>query len=1160
MLKQPSALDTVFCPHCHTLLLDADICPNGDWIRPESGGQAGTPVWQQDLEGEIGKPYLTLATAGSLLIAGIEKGERRDDRYSELIALDTQSGTVRWTHDLASNRFARFITLAGDLLISSSEHLGVLAGTQCHVQALNVQTGQTLWETELPAHSHSAPAVIGSLLLIVASDHRVYALNEADGTIAWRSSELPNWSPAPPTVGDDSIYIGGFTHVITSITSDGREKTLFLNESETDWFDIPFAYNNGILYAPSSSRQLHAIDAAGGAVKWSQSSTRGASAPPIVSEDQIFLPVKAQPSGRYILRAMDQVAGETQWEFDAHKHILVPPLLSEGILYFGSRGGIFYAVDAATGELCWQIEVEQAVRSTAVISGSYLFFGTANGTIQCMRWRAETQEPMLPADSYRIDGDWLLAGTAATRAEQWLDAAADFEHADHPVVAAQLYERCGAWELAAPLYEQCNHYQQALSAYEKIGDRQKMAEMQLKLHQPQLAAGLFVDLGDHARAAAIYHENGHLRRAAAHYAMAGDTEQAIKLYLALKQPESAAELAEEAGDVDQAVAIWVEIDNFEHAAKLLVANDRRAEAASLLESNDLVHSAAALWSDIGDKEQAGQIFDRAHLWSDAARCYEEAGLTVKAAQAYFLAGEARQAADLYMAAGKLQKALTIYAQLKAFRSIAKVYEQQEQWQDAAQAYIAAKPPRYETAAKCFARAQAWAQAAQAYEDAGLIDEAVASWQKSDTPRRGAELLREQGSLRQAAALFVKIGNLQDAAEIELELGDIKEAVTHYRELGNDERAVQVARAYQRWDIISELARESGDFEQEAEAALALAREFPGEDYLHFRAAAQAYVRAAQKQEASEDRLISDEAIARLWELAAKYFDQGMIEDKQLIIQSQRQARRLRHWPEIVIEVEVERKLVIDRWDGLIVNVKNIGYGMARHVSTKVIAGEFEGKLDTSLFSGILPGRTERIRLNVRPRSAGSSVPLDIRISYMRVDHEIVERDISTEVPVHDYESKSMTSEGQIGKRGPIKLHRDDDYEDDQRRQTIIVHGNLVTVGSVSGGSMAIGDSSSAGTTSSTLQPEVESPSAPDRSAALSTLSEKIDANLTLDEINTLARNLGIDYVELPGTVKIEKAYALVEKLAENGRLEPLFALLAANKSAAQIDWRAGFKE
>jgi formylglycine-generating enzyme required for sulfatase activity len=526
----------------------------------------------------------------------------------------------------------------------------------------------------------------------------------------------------------------------------------------------------------------------------------------------------------------------------------------------------------------------------------------------------------------------------------------------------------------------------------------------------------------------------------------------------------------------------------------------------------------------------------ANLWTDAAHYYEEAELNVKAADAYFLAGEARQAADLYMAAGKLQEALKIYVQLQAYRSIAKIHEQQEQWQEAAQAYLASDPPHYEQAANCFVKVQAWTRAASAFQEAGLVNEAVDSWSKSELPRRGAELLRQEGHLAEAAAMFGEIGMLQDAAEIELELGNIREAVNHYRQVGSEERAIQIARDYQRWDIVSEIARESGDYEQEAEAELELASQSPEEDYLHYRAAAHAYVRAAQQHEASDPRLISDEDIARLWDLAARYFDQGMIENKQLIIQAQHEARRLRGWPELVLEVIAERELTIDRWDSLIVGIKNIGYGVARFASVKMLEGEFEGKLDTQEFSSILPGQSEQIRLILKPRSTGSYVPLFIRISYMRPDQEIVERDISTEVPVLGYDSTSATSDSELGRRKLLTLHRDDAFENDNiEKPTIIVQGDIISAGNID--DEAAAEQRQPGSISEV--PFTRSYTDNKTGLEMIHLRKLLIKHFDPEELRVLCFDLGLDYEELAGTTKSTKMQDLITYLERRGELPRL---------------------
>jgi hypothetical protein len=188
--------------------------------------------------------------------------------------------------------------------------------------------------------------------------------------------------------------------------------------------------------------------------------------------------------------------------------------------------------------------------------------------------------------------------------------------------------------------------------------------------------------------------------------------------------------------------------------------------------------------------------------------------------------------------------------------------------------------------------------------------------------------------------------------------------------------------------------------------------------------------------------------------------------------------------------------------------------VARHVAVKVVEGEFEGRLDTQTFIGIPPGRTEQIRLNVRPRSAGSSVPLYIRLYYTCPDQQELERDISAEVPVHARDSRSITSESAIGQRKPIRLHRDKDYEDDDRReQTIVFQGDDITVGDA-------GDAD--------VDLEVRDD-----------LYQRLVRQFNVEEIRDLTFALGIDYEDLRGSGKSGIARELVLYMQRRNRLDDL---------------------
>lgn len=1069
LLTVPSPFDTVFCPVCDRFLGDAAACPQGDWERPAFETRIGHLQWQTSLAGTIGKPYIGLRVVGQ---RGFVCLEREGQKQTELHTFDVATSSAETHLPLNPNSFSRYLTVADYLLIASSESLSALGKQGVTVRAMAADTLTTQWETTLPARSHSAPVRFGDWLVCAASDHRVYALDPANGEVVWQSADLPSWYPAPPAASDDALFVGGYTNTISRIAADGSVTTLFKAARPDDWFDGELHYHDGAVYAPCSNRHLYALDAESGALRWQVRMGRGLSAPIAVAE-QVYVPYKGRLRGEYHLSALARETGAIAWTYTVPSHILMPPLLHDDTLFIGTRKGQFVALDPANGEVRWQIETEQTLRGAPVIVGSHVLFGSADGAIFAVRWQKQEKAVLLSAEKYRAEGEWLLAGTVAALAGDWAAAASDYAKASRPYCAAQLYERAADWQAAAPQYAQAERYAEALAAYQQVGDRRQSAEMLLKLNQSERAVDLFVALNDHARAAIILHEIGLLKRAAHHYAQAGDIQRATDLYIALKQPEHAAQLWVQHGDIDAAVTIWEDqIGDYERAAGLLLQHDRHADAADLLERNSLIAEAATVWRDVQAFTDAARVYERAKLWVESAECYLQADNKGNAAHAFYQAGKIKRAAKLYLQIGELKQAITLYRQLNQFAAIADIYEQDGQWQAAAHAHLATNPPNHSRAADCFMRIQQWQDAANAYVTAGEIDAAVAVWRdKSETPRKAAELLREEGRLLAAAELFTALDELQDAADIFEQLGDIAQAVALHQQLGNDEAALHVATQHDAWEIVLRLANARGAYEQEAEAALALAQQNSQDGYLHYRAAASAFVRAAQALEEREPRLLEDQAVAKLWERAADCFKQGLIEDEEAVTQQcLREMRRLLKWPEIALDVQARRTLVINEYHSLIVKIKNIGHGLAMRVYVKPISEAFDGQMQSIRKTGIPPQQTVTMRLNVRPKSAGESVPLSLHLSYLRPDKQEIERTIHTTVPVHHAHSKAITSPREARHRAPIELHRDEQFDQQPVTHQVI---NYYIQGDYTGGDkididkienakgVAIGKSSSA---------------------------------------------------------------------------------------------------
>ena len=445
---------------------------------------------------------------------------------------------------------------------------------------------------------------------------------------------------------------------------------------------------------------------------------------------------------------------------------------------------------------------------------------------------------------------------------------------------------------------------------------------------------------------------------------------------------------------------------------------------------------------------------------------------------------------------------------------------------AAQFYEMAADPA--AAAPLFARANQPARALQAWERVGDRRNMAEMHLRLQQPKRAADLLQAIGEYARAATLYHENGHLQLAADAYVKAGQYEAALALFDAMAD------------------QIMADTG--EHALAASLALAQQLSDDAYLHFRAAGHTLIRVAQQAELDVKDARPPEALAQLWEQAADCFAKGLVEDDTLIMGCNREALRLRRLPDLVIAVQAERKLVEGRWDGLFMEVKNIGFGIARHVNVKVVDGEFDGRLDTQAVGWLHPGRAIKIRLNVRPRSAGSSVPISMQLFHILPDGNEVARTIHSEVPVHEMQSRAITSESEIGNRTRIQLHRDSGF--DKGYQPIFVQGDYYAVENVKGAAVSFGRDSVAKTDSSS--PLYQTVASSSKNVAM--LATRIAVHADVDWLFTVAREYDISTDD--GKDRAKTAMSLVKHMEATGNMIQLLGMLQLRFPA--INWLQDF--
>ena len=167
-----------------------------------------------------------------------------------LYALDVSDGTLLWRAAMGSGSATR--PGVGD----GAVYVGDFDG---RVYAFDVETGRSLWtqwlgETDIWA----SPVVHGDLVLVGASDGRLYALADDDGSLRW-SFATEGEIGSTPAISDGTVYFGSYDDGIYAVDiATGGLAWRFATEGD---IGAAVAVLNGTVYAGSRDGALYAIAA-----------------------------------------------------------------------------------------------------------------------------------------------------------------------------------------------------------------------------------------------------------------------------------------------------------------------------------------------------------------------------------------------------------------------------------------------------------------------------------------------------------------------------------------------------------------------------------------------------------------------------------------------------------------------------------------------------------------------------------------------------------------------------------------------------------------------------------------------------------------------------------------------------------------------------------
>ncbi|SEN04986.1 outer membrane protein assembly factor BamB [Halomonas caseinilytica] len=335
-------------------------------------------LWDEQIGDGMGLGGYTLTPArdGDTLFAA--------DQHGLVMALDADTGEIRWEHELDNGASSSLTAVAG----------GVYLGTRNgEVVALDQSSGEEVWRSRVSSEVLSAPQINSQLVVVQSVDGNVTALDRASGSERWvytssRPSLTLRTTGTPRII--DAVTFAGLANgrLVTIENGSGRalwERRIATPEGRSDierMVDLvgqPVLTPDGRLYVTSYNGRLVALQATSGQVLWSRDVPSYHT--PVLVDDTLY--VVDDDSHLVALSASN---GEQRWRLDdLAGRQLTAPAFADGRLVVGDFEGYLHVIDAENGTLVGRTEIDgSGISARPLTDGNRVYAMADDGSLEAL--------------------------------------------------------------------------------------------------------------------------------------------------------------------------------------------------------------------------------------------------------------------------------------------------------------------------------------------------------------------------------------------------------------------------------------------------------------------------------------------------------------------------------------------------------------------------------------------------------------------------------------------------------------------------------------------------------------------------------------------------------------------------------------------------------
>ena len=317
------------------------------------------PTWELEMRGET----FIAEESGYLYISSTQ---------GQVMALDAVSGAILWSLDLGVWISAPPTAKDGVVYVGATNHV---------LYALDARSGALLWYFTSQGEILTRPLVSDGTVFFTADNnsvydlvHRLYALDARSGALLWIYN-TKSWTPSPPAVGADAVYLGGYKREVYALQkTTGQELWSF--KASSIIFSSPHIVSGKVLFACIDG-WVYALDAASGAQEWSRK------LPGFV---WLALPDGSGNlyacSHRNTLTALAMETGEELWTFSDGDFLSCSAIAEGKVVCAFNTGGRAYLLDAASGDSLGLLASPYHFTSPPLLRGEYVYGASSDGFIR----------------------------------------------------------------------------------------------------------------------------------------------------------------------------------------------------------------------------------------------------------------------------------------------------------------------------------------------------------------------------------------------------------------------------------------------------------------------------------------------------------------------------------------------------------------------------------------------------------------------------------------------------------------------------------------------------------------------------------------------------------------------------------------------------------